>query len=222
MWRDDVLDLTDSLSSISLQVGKPWMLHEDDLTRRVDTWCSHELAIPSGDSILAAFVQLRVLSSDLLNILEVEIAPNSQHEQGMLLHKFNTGLDEWKDKWDEVFEKGEELPVSSNRAWSFSAPDAFESNYYAVNVEPCHLFLYRFYGLHTRLYINSLQLQIMLVCGASAVKQALWLSYTSAMEMLQTIIDVLGPANLLYYAQDSIHVMTAYAAVFLIKVLLIH
>lgn len=58
----------------------------------------------------------------------------------------------------------------------------------------------------------------MLVCTSSVAKQALWQSYTSALEMLQVIIEILGPAQLLYYAQDSIHVMTAYAAVFLIKV----
>lgn len=38
--------------------------------------------------------------------------------------------------------------------------------------------------------------------------------------MLQAIIDIAGPAQILYFAQDSIHVMTAYAAVFLIKVLM--
>jgi hypothetical protein len=58
----------------------------------------------------------------------------------------------------------------------------------------------------------------MLFYPTTGAKQALWLSYSSALGMLQTVIDVLGPAQLLYYCQDSIHVMTAYAAVFLIKV----
>jgi hypothetical protein len=36
--------------------------------------------------------------------------------------------------------------------------------------------------------------------------------------MFKAIIEIVGPAQILYFAQDSIHVMTAYAGVFLIKV----
>ena len=68
------------------------------------------------------------------------------------------------------------------------------------------------------LYINSLWLQIMLVSTSQVAKEPLWRSYMSAQQMLQAITNVLGPAQLLYFAQDSIHVMTAYAALFLIKV----
>lgn len=180
--------------SISLQIGKQWMLHIDDLTRRVDTWYQHELAIPNGDAILAAFVQLRVLSSDLLDVLEIDVSSGNQQQQEMLLHLFDTDLDKWEKRWNDVFEK--------------------------TSLGPCHMFLYRFYGFHTRLYINSLRLQIMLFYSTTGAKQALWLAYSSALGMLQAIVDILGPAQLLYYAQDSIHAMTAYAAVFLIKILL--
>lgn len=36
--------------------------------------------------------------------------------------------------------------------------------------------------------------------------------------MLELISQEFGPLKLLYFAQDSVHVMTAYAATFLIKV----
>ena len=83
----------------------------------------------------------------------------------------------------------------------------------------------RFYGLHVRLLLNSCSLQDLLnQCkeGVSPSNQALWLCYTSAVGMLELISQEFGPLKLLYFAQDSVHVMTAYAATFLIKVALSH
>lgn len=45
--------------------------------------------------------------------------------------------------------------------------------------------------------------------------EILWVAYSSAIEMLQ-LLSRYSPR--LYFAQDSIHVMTAYSAAFLIKV----
>ena len=45
--------------------------------------------------------------------------------------------------------------------------------------------------------------------------EALWVSYLSALKMLHLIRQ---HASCLYFAQDSVHVMTAYSAAFLIKV----
>lgn len=89
------------------------------------------------------------------------------------------------------------------------------------DVSPCQHFLVRFYGLHVRLLLNSCSLQdLPNQCkdGISPSKQALWLCFTSAVGMLELISQEFGPLKLLYFAQDSVHVMTAYAATFLIKV----
>lgn len=91
--------------SISLQLGKQWMLHIDHLTRRVDLWYQHELVIPSGDAILASFVELRVLSSDLLDVLDIDSSSSNQQQHEMLLNMFNTDLDKWESKWGDVFNK---------------------------------------------------------------------------------------------------------------------
>jgi hypothetical protein len=91
--------------SISLQLGKQWMLHIDDLTRRADIWYQHELVIPSGDAILASFVELRVLSSDLLDVLDIDSTSSTQQQHEMLLNMFNTDLDKWESKWRYIFDK---------------------------------------------------------------------------------------------------------------------
>lgn len=75
--------------------------------------------------------------------------------------------------------------------------------------------------MHVRLLLNSCSLQdLPNQCkdGISPSKQALWLCFTSAVGMLELISQEFGPLKLLYFAQDSVHVMTAYAATFLIKV----
>jgi hypothetical protein len=46
---------------------------------------------------------------------------------------------------------------------------------------------------------------------------AIWTSHASAIEML-SLVSKPDISPLLYFAQDSVHVMIAYAAVFLVKV----
>jgi uncharacterized membrane protein len=84
--------------------------------------------------------------------------------------------------------------------------------------ETCHPFLIRFYGTHLRLQLFSLPLQEILASADPDIStnlEVLWVSYSSALEMLQLINR---SASFLYFAQDSVHVMTAYSAAFLIKV----
>jgi hypothetical protein len=54
--------------------------------------------------------------------------------------------------------------------------------------------------------------------GGTISKQALWMCYKSSLEMLRLVVDQIAPTSHLFYMQDSIHVMVAYAAVVMIKV----
>lgn len=86
---------------------------------------------------------------------------------------------------------------------------------------PCHRFLAKFYGLHLRLLLNSYSLQASLANlgnGVSISMSALWNCLSSAIGMLEKISLEFGPYKQLYFVQDSIHVMVAYATIFLIKV----
>lgn len=88
-------------------------------------------------------------------------------------------------------------------------------------VAPPQQFLVNFYGLHLRLLLNSYTLQQSLKAakkGSTVSKSALWQCSSSAIGMLENITKVIGPLKQLYFVQDSVHVMTAYAAIFLIKV----
>lgn len=77
-----------------------------------------------------------------------------------------------------------------------------------------------FFSTHLRLLLYSFPLQgsISSTVGLPVVDtEPFWVMYNSALEMLKMISHhSLSP--LLSFAHDSIHIMTAYAAVFLIKV----
>ena len=84
--------------------------------------------------------------------------------------------------------------------------------------ESCHPFLIRFYGTHLRLQLYSLPLQDVLGSKNHDVAynlETLWASYSGAIKMLK-LVSIFS--SRLYFAQDSVHVMTAYSAAFLIKV----
>ena len=83
-----------------------------------------------------------------------------------------------------------------------------------------HEFLIRFYGYHTLLTLCSEALHDALNIRTSAREvdlQAIWCGYNAALDVLRLVADQ-SNAAFLYFVQDSVHVMIAYAAVLLVKV----
>ncbi|KAI2017724.1 hypothetical protein LOZ48_006834, partial [Ophidiomyces ophidiicola] len=180
-------------SSVSLQLGRPSMIHMDFLIRNVATWHQHDYAIPGIDEVMVAFVQLRVLGFDLLDLFwlhPVATTPQALDKDEFILKTFNTELDSWQAKWYRILDTAD-----------YSAS---------------HQFLIRFYGHHLRLLIHSFRLQLSTLNG-NVSNQALWICYSNALEMFRLVVQRLGATNHLYYCQDSVHVMVAYAAVVTIK-----
>ncbi|KAG8920741.1 hypothetical protein FRC01_000614 [Tulasnella sp. 417] len=82
-----------------------------------------------------------------------------------------------------------------------------------------HDFLLRFFRLHVRLFLNSLGLTASSnQAGSSFSLQSLTLCYTSAKETLE-IVTQFSRLGVLKFGQDVITVMSAYAAIFLLKLL---
>ncbi|KAI9729305.1 MAG: hypothetical protein M1834_006976 [Cirrosporium novae-zelandiae] len=178
---------------ISLQLGKPWMLHVDDFIRGTETWYACRYAVMNNDAILSAFVELRKIGPDILELISSDLSYGHHQSYEIMLNLFNTDLDKWEERWYEA-SKGSDDHI--------------------------YIFLIRFYGVHFRLFLNSFRLQLSLFWIPSISKQALRSCFSSASQMIDLAIEHLVPSQLLYFAQDSVHVMMAYAAVFLMKVLL--
>ncbi|OKL61715.1 hypothetical protein UA08_02333 [Talaromyces atroroseus] len=177
--------------SISLQTGKPWMIERNTFIEAIQPWCRDPLAI-KNDVLLGAFVTLRLLTSEVFMLLGSRRQMNSPRMTSFLTMISNR-INEWEDKW---------LPL------------CHES-------DSCHYFLVRFYGAHLRLQLYALPLQEVLNSNdehnITYHLETLWASLSSAVSMLKLVSQY---ASRLYFAQDSVHVMTAYSAAFLIKVLL--
>ncbi|KAF4415817.1 hypothetical protein FACUT_13086 [Fusarium acutatum] len=91
----------------------------------------------------------------------------------------------------------------------------------AQTEQSCHEFLIRFYGTHLRLQLHTLPLHGILVSDKSNIDHhidTVWVAYSSALNMLQLISRF---SEHVCFAQDSIHVMTAYSAAFIVKITLV-
>ncbi|CEL05501.1 hypothetical protein ASPCAL06619 [Aspergillus calidoustus] len=176
--------------SLSLQTGKPWMIERDVLIESAETWWQDPLSSPN-DQLLCSFVALRSVTADTFDLLTPSKTSVAQVER--LLNILDNRIDSWQAKW---------LTTVSTSTGS-----------------TCHVFLIKFYGHHARLQLFSLPLHEKRIRTFGQVPvtdiKPFWLSFQNALAMLQ-LVSV--SSSLLYLAQDSVHVMVAYAAIFLIKV----
>ncbi|UPX14897.1 uncharacterized protein EKO05_0005368 [Ascochyta rabiei] len=183
--------------SISLQTGKPWMIERSSYLESVSKWHLHALEV-ANDRLLCAFVSLRLITSTHFEMVTTQYAQNQRHEPSQyrsLLRLLDRQIIDWQKRWTEtVSDQGED----------------------------CHAFLIPFYGSYARLllFTFSLRASVRLRDIVTSVDtEAIWNSCSSALDMLKLVSEP-SASQLVYFAQDSVHVMIAYATVFLIKLLL--
>ncbi|KAL7283115.1 hypothetical protein ACG7TL_002540 [Trametes sanguinea] len=199
--------------SLSMQTGKQWMLHEDDLVRHSRTWhedgcvvARDEVRSEDGgvgargdvrpeDVIVAAFVQLRLIGSKATDVFYTRstgssppYSPDVSMERD--LHDFNSALDEWFETWREQLRQ-------CSQAGGF------------------HSAFIQFFQSHVRLFLNSFGLNLSSTESRSSPNpEAVRQCYNSACTNLQIISDFDK-----LHVLESITVMTAYAAIVLLKLL---
>ncbi|QRW00587.1 Fungal specific transcription factor domain [Ceratobasidium sp. AG-Ba] len=190
--------------SLAMQTGRQWMLPECDLVRHSLNWHEDNFIRPE-DVIVCAFVQLRRIAAETTDVFYLHKgAPGLLHADvnyEILLRGCNSKLTQWMDLWHGEMKKGRSLFTAGGQMFHFS--------------------MLAFFRLHVRLFLNSFGLQSSMASAtrASPSLHALSACYTSAVQTLQIVTTDFAPVGMLRYGQDSITVMTAYSAVFLLKLL---
>ncbi|KAH8896893.1 hypothetical protein GQ53DRAFT_639368, partial [Thozetella sp. PMI_491] len=187
---------------LSFQTGNPWMIERSEFFLEAPrAWHQSSLAT-SNDHLLCALVDLRLLSSDTFRPSlrrrsrdRSRDSWDSQFDQrGSLVRIILYDIERWENRWRCEL-SNLEVPGKN------------------------HAFMLRFYAAHLRLLLSSSPLESSISAAPksqSIDKRALWMCFSSATDMLRLIADPEISASL-YFAQDSIHVMTAYASAFLVK-----
>ncbi|KAF5678541.1 hypothetical protein FDENT_8920 [Fusarium denticulatum] len=182
--------------SISLQTGRPWMIECSEFIESIEDWCDDPLTI-ENDQLLGAFTTLRLVTSSAFPLLVTKSRQQSMShsESAPLVSLLDGRIERWEKKWTEQIT--------------------------AQTEQSCHEFLIRFYGTHLRLQLHTLPLHGILVSEKTNINHhidTVWVAYSSALNMLQLISRF---SEHVCFAQDSIHVMTAYSAAFLVKITLV-
>lgn len=173
------------------------MIDRSPFIESIEAWCSDPIA-DRNDDLLGAFVTLRLMISSIfpLHTTDSRRSEKMQSENlESLLSIKKASIERWERRWIQSVEQRQ---------------SSEEGN--------CHKFLIRFYGTHFRLQLFSLPLRDVLsseYSDSSLHLDIIWAAFTGAMDMLKLTSR---HSSLLCFAQDSIHVMTAYSAAFLVKV----
>nr|GAT58033.1 predicted protein [Mycena chlorophos] len=185
--------------SLSTQTGRSWMLPEDELVRHSATWHEGSSPLRPEDVIVAAMVQLRRISSETTDMFHTRAGvPNGNHTDvnyEVVLRNCNGKLNQWSETWGAEIQR--------------AGGDTFHSSFLS------------YFRLHVRLFLNSFGIQESMSPSsrASPSLQALSACCSSALDNLKIVSKDFASMSMLRYSQDSVTVMSAYSAVFLLKLL---
>ncbi|KAG1843609.1 fungal-specific transcription factor domain-containing protein [Suillus subalutaceus] len=186
--------------SLSMQTGRHWMLPEDDFIRHSETW--HEQGgspIRCEDVIVSAFAQLRRIATEATDMFHTNRSlsdgGNSQVNIDMVLKNCNGKLALWTTTWDHEMRK--------------------------ANGESFHFSFTNLFCLYSSLFLNSFGVQSSVPPAnrTNSHVRALSACFENALSVLGIASKDFREFGVLRYGQETTSVMTAYSAIFLLKLL---
>jgi len=172
-------------------------LTDGDLVRNSSTWYMDGASgnpCPE-DVMICAVVELRRLTAETTELCKSRgINEHTDVNYDIVLASCNGKLTDWMEKWHNALKR------AAGQMFHFSL-----------------LCLYR---LHTRLYLNGFGLPAALASSRDSgfpTVQTVSMCYSSAQQSLMIVTKEMAPSTVLRYAPDSLTIMMAYSAVFLLK-----
>ncbi|EGO21638.1 hypothetical protein SERLADRAFT_351153 [Serpula lacrymans var. lacrymans S7.9] len=185
--------------SLSMQTGRHWMLPEDDFIRHSAAW--HEeggAPIRCEDVVVSAFVQLRRIATETTDMVytnrNLSDGSSTDVNVDIVLKNCNGKLAQWMITWENEMQR--------------------------AGGESFHFSFLHFFRHYVRLFLNSFGVQVSLAPNnrTAAQLRALSACFNSALDVLRIASKEFKALGVLRYGQDSTTVMTAYSAIFLLKV----
>ncbi|KAH8829700.1 fungal-specific transcription factor domain-containing protein [Flagelloscypha sp. PMI_526] len=184
--------------SLATQTGKNWMLLDDECIQRSATWHEGTTTPRPEDVIVTAFVQLRRITAESTDIFHSYRSGSDLEVNNyeVILRNCNSKISTWTDTWER------EMKRAGAESFHFSFITIFKSY--------CKLFLNSF-GIHSALTATTGKETPSLTAMSACCM--------SAMDCLRIVSKDLPSLSMLRYGQDTITIMSAYAAVFLLRLL---
>lgn len=83
------------------------MIEQTDLIRNADEWHLEPFYVPGVDLLLSAFVRLRIISSETLDLVSSSQSALHLKQPEMLLKVLNAEITRWEEYWHPQFNQGQ-------------------------------------------------------------------------------------------------------------------
>ena len=105
-----ILLLIRSTHSVSLQLGKPWMIEMNAFIRTSEKWYLKPHAQYGGDALLSAFTSLRILSTEIIELVSPRRSSSRTPLSDHLIKLLNDNITRWENHWFPILDDG--MPLS--------------------------------------------------------------------------------------------------------------
>jgi len=82
------------------------MIEQKGIILKASIWYHNKFAVPGGDLILAAFVALRIVNTEMLQLASSSSSLIDGPHREMLSKILNNGITAWEKEWLPLFESG--------------------------------------------------------------------------------------------------------------------
>lgn len=89
------------------------MIDQTDFIARASDWYKQPLAVYGGDALLCAFVDLRIISTEILELVSPNRTSRHIDQSDSLLRLMNGNITRWENKWFPITDDGKHLPISA-------------------------------------------------------------------------------------------------------------